>query len=149
MSPDLEEIYRRFGGSHCWYLFLKFDGDYLPFWEAGIARRYSDWLRAGRSGNRIPVEARYFAHVQTGPGAHPASCSMGTGTFPGVKRPGRGADHPPPSSAEVKESVPLPPLGFRVCYGVPLPFHLPFYINHDYTSQCIIHNAIHNSYVLS
>jgi hypothetical protein len=23
--------------------------------------------------------------------------------FPGVKRPGRGADHPPPSSAEVKK----------------------------------------------
>jgi hypothetical protein len=22
--------------------------------------------------------ARFFAHVQTGPGAHPASCSMGT-----------------------------------------------------------------------
>jgi hypothetical protein len=26
------------------------------------------------------------------------------GSFPGVKRPGRGADHPPPSSAEVKKS---------------------------------------------
>jgi hypothetical protein len=26
---------------------------------------------------------------------------MGTGSFPGVKLPGRGADHPPPSSAEV------------------------------------------------
>jgi hypothetical protein len=46
---------------------------------------------------------RFFAHVQTGPGAHPASCTMGTGSFPGVKRPGRGADHPPPSSAEVKK----------------------------------------------
>jgi hypothetical protein len=28
---------------------------------------------------------------------------MGTGSFPGVKRPGRGADHPPPPSAEVKK----------------------------------------------
>jgi hypothetical protein len=28
---------------------------------------------------------------------------MGTGSFLGVKRPGRGADHPPPSSAEVKK----------------------------------------------
>jgi hypothetical protein len=28
---------------------------------------------------------------------------MGTGSFPGVKRPGRGVDHPPQSSAEVKE----------------------------------------------
>jgi hypothetical protein len=64
--------------------------------------RYSDWLRAGRSGDRIPVGARFFAHVQTGPGAHPASCIMGTGSFPGVKRPGRGANHPPPPSAEVE-----------------------------------------------
>jgi hypothetical protein len=47
--------------------------------------------------------ARFFAHVQTGPEAHPASYTMGTGSFPGVKRPGRGADHPPPSSAEVKK----------------------------------------------
>jgi hypothetical protein len=64
-------------------------------------------LRAGRSGDRIPVGARFSAPVQTGPGAHPASCTMGTGSFPGVKRPGRGVDHPPPSSAEVKERVKL------------------------------------------
>jgi len=41
---------------------------------------------------------------------------MGTGVFPGVKRPGRGVDHPPPSSAEVKERVELylfSPLGLR------------------------------------
>jgi hypothetical protein len=29
------------------------------------------------------------------------------GSFPGVKRPERGVDHPPPSSAEVKERVEL------------------------------------------
>jgi hypothetical protein len=46
--------------------------------------------------------AIFFAHVQTGPGAHPAFCTIGTGSIPGVKRPGRGADHPPPSSAEVE-----------------------------------------------
>jgi len=33
--------------------------------------------------------ARFFALVQTGPGAHSASCTMGTGCFPGVKG-GRG-----------------------------------------------------------
>jgi hypothetical protein len=68
---------------------------------AGYLSRYSDWLRAGRSGDRIPVGVRFFTHVQTSPGAHPASCPMSTGSFPGVKRPGHGADHPPPSSAEV------------------------------------------------
>jgi hypothetical protein len=53
------------------------------------------------------VGARISAPVQTGPGAYPASCTMGTGSFPEVKWPGRGVDHPPPSSAEVKERVEL------------------------------------------
>ena len=48
--------------------------------------------------------ARFSAPVQTGPGAHPASCTMGTGSFPrGNVRPGRAADPSPPSSAEVLE----------------------------------------------
>jgi len=29
--------------------------------------------------------ARFFVPVQNGLGAHPASCKMGTGSFPGVK----------------------------------------------------------------
>ena len=32
---------------------------------------------------------------------------MGTGSFPGIKQPGRGADHPPPYSAEVEGKVEL------------------------------------------
>jgi hypothetical protein len=64
---------------------------------------------------------RFFAHVQTGPGAHPASCTMGTGSFPGVKRPGCDADHPPPSSAEIKKdqgytSTPLWAFGLVMGY---------------------------------
>ena len=39
--------------------------------------------------DRIPVEARFYTPVQTGPGAHPASFTMGTGSFPGAKS-GRG-----------------------------------------------------------
>jgi len=66
---------------------------------------YSDSLRAGRSWDRSPVGARFFSPVQTGFGAQPASYAMGTGSFPGVKRPGRVVDHPPPSSAKVKERV--------------------------------------------
>jgi hypothetical protein len=61
---------------------------------------YSKSLRAGRSGVRIPVGG-----VQTGRGAYPASYTKGTGSFPGVKRPGRGVDHPSPSSAEITERV--------------------------------------------
>jgi hypothetical protein len=69
----------------------------------GIATRYG----AGRSGDRIPVRAKFSASFQTGPGAHPGSYTMGTGSFPGVKRQGRGVDHQPTSSAEVKERVEL------------------------------------------
>ena len=69
--------------------------------------RYSDSLRAGRCGDRIPVGVRFSVPVQTGPGAHPASYTMGTGSFQGVKRPGCGDDQPPPSNAEVEERVEL------------------------------------------
>jgi hypothetical protein len=58
-------------------------------------------------GVRFPAGAEDFSSnlcVQTGSGAHPASCPMGTGVLsPGVKaQPGRDADHSPPSCAEVK-----------------------------------------------
>jgi hypothetical protein len=46
---------------------------------------------------------KFSQPVLTGPWAHPASCKMVTRSFPGVKRLGRGDDHQPPSSAEVKE----------------------------------------------
>ena len=45
--------------------------------------RYSDSLRAGRSGDRILEGARFSAPVQTGPWAHPASHTMVTGSLPG------------------------------------------------------------------
>jgi hypothetical protein len=51
--------------------------------------------------------ARFSAPVQTGSGAHPASYIVGTGSFPGVKWPGRGIDHPPPPKAEIKGRVEL------------------------------------------
>jgi hypothetical protein len=39
--------------------------------------------------------AKFSAPDNTGPGAHPASYTMGTGFIPGVKQPGRDADHQP------------------------------------------------------
>jgi len=51
-----------------------------------------------------PGGGRDFPPVQTGPGAHPASCKMDTGSFPRDKlRPERAADHSPHSSAAVME----------------------------------------------
>ena len=53
------------------------------------------------------MEARFSAPVQTVSETSPASYTMGTGSFPGVKRPGRSVDHTSPSSAEVNERVEL------------------------------------------
>ena len=47
--------------------------------------------------------ARFSAPVQTGPGAHPASYTMGTGPFPGVKRPESGFDHRPHTVPRLKK----------------------------------------------
>jgi len=79
---------------------------------AGWLSRYSDWLRAGRSG----IESRWrrdFPPVQISPGAHPVSCKIGTGSFPGVKC-GRGVlltTHPllVPRSWK-NRAIPLPTL---------------------------------------
>ena len=60
--------------------------------SVGIATRY------GLDGPGIESRwggVTFSAPVQTDPGAHPASYTTGTGSFLGVKWPGRGADHPP------------------------------------------------------
>ena len=79
---------------------------------AGWCSRYSDWQHAGRSEDRIPVWARFSAPVQTGPGAHPPSCTTGTGSFPGVKS-SRGVTLTPHSLL-----VPRSPTG-RMAYTEP------------------------------
>ena len=75
----------------------------------GQLSRYSESLRAGRSGDQIAVEARFPSPLQTGPGTHPVFCTMSTGSFPRVKRPGRGVDHSPSYNADVKERIELCP----------------------------------------
>jgi len=51
-------------------------------------------------------EVRFSTPLQTGPGGRPVSYKW-FGTVPVLKQPGCGADHPSPSSAEVKERVKL------------------------------------------
>ena len=74
-----------------------------------IAGRDSSVDIATRYGLDGPgIECRWWARlsalVQTICGAHPAYYTMFSGSFP-AKRPGRGVDRSPPSSAEVKERV--------------------------------------------
>jgi hypothetical protein len=70
------------------------------FWGSSVSI-VSDYTLDDRAG------AKNFSsslRVQTGSGAHPASCTMGIGgPFPGGKaRQGRDADHSLPSSTEVE-----------------------------------------------
>jgi hypothetical protein len=48
----------------------------------------SDWLWDGWYGDRIPVRATFAVTVQTGLGAHPASCAIGPLSLSGVKAAG-------------------------------------------------------------
>ena len=105
-----------------------------PVSVVGIATE----LRAGRSGDRIPVKARVSSPVQTGPGAHPTSCTTGTGSFPGVKS-GRGVKLTPhpllvPWSRKSR-AIPLLPLwavrpvqSLSACRRVHFTFPFFFYI---------------------
>jgi len=67
-----------------------------------LATAWTIWFR-----DRMPVDARFFAPVQTGPEAHPASCIMDTVLLKEVKRPELGVNHPSPSSAKLRERVEL------------------------------------------
>jgi hypothetical protein len=77
-------------------------------------------------GVRSPAGEKYFSSMlcaQTGSGAHPASCPVGTwGSFPGGKaRPGRDADHSPhllPRSEMSRSYTSSPPKRLRVVFTV-------------------------------
>jgi len=59
--------------------------------SVGIATRYG----LDSAGIDSRWGARFSVPVQTACGAHPASCTMGNGSFSRSKRPGRGVEHPP------------------------------------------------------
>ena len=53
--------------------FLPLDSRQASCTNKAPMAQYNDSLRVGRSGDRIPLRARFSAPVQTGPGAHPPS----------------------------------------------------------------------------
>ena len=82
-----------------------------------------------RPGYRIPLQARFSAPVQTGRGAHPVPCTMGTGPFRGSSGQG-GAIIPHPHLVrrlKKEYSYTFPPLWiFNACFRV--NFIFIFYI---------------------
>jgi len=91
-----------------------FPSDYfsnISYFCLSLSRRYLTPVGRVNIGGlvtfyRIPIEAKFFAPGLAGPGFHPLSCTIGTGSFPELS--GRGlalTNHP--SSAEVKERVEL------------------------------------------
>jgi hypothetical protein len=96
------------------------------------------------AGIRSPTEAEDFSSslcIQTDSGAHPASYTLDTGgSFPrGKARPGRDADHSPPSSAEVKKEQELYLLSPKVpsrCVTGPLYSFIYIYI-YIYVCVCV------------
>ena len=68
----------------------------------GRVAQYSDWLRAGRSGDRIPVGGEIFRTCSERPWGQSNLLYNGYRVFSGGKeRPGRDADPSTPSSAVV------------------------------------------------
>jgi hypothetical protein len=72
---------------------------------AGYCVRYSDSLRVGRSGDRIPGWGDIPHPSILIPKAHTAFYVTGTGSFLGIKWTERGVNQLPFSSAEVMERV--------------------------------------------
>lgn len=58
--------------------FVYSDSDNTKGWAG-----YSDSLRDGRPGDRIPVKGDFLAPVWASPGSHPASYTTGIGSFRG------------------------------------------------------------------
>ena len=84
--------------------------------------------RCGLDGPGIESRCRrdFFAPVQTCPVTHSASCTKGTGSFPEVKRSGRGVKHPPPFNAKLKKEYIYthPPRGLRGLFWGDLHLYL-------------------------
>ena len=113
---------------------IQFEGDRDS--SIGIATRYG----LGCPG----IESRWggdFPHPsRPALGVHPPSCTMGNRSFPEVKWPGRGVDHPPLSSAEIEGRVELysysqpGPSWPVIGWPLPLPLGLKGFVSNNLKS---------------
>lgn len=70
--------------------------------RSGWLTRYSEYATAWTVRGSSHYGGDIFQAAQTGPEAHPVTCSMATGSFPGVNQSQRGADYTTPSSAGLR-----------------------------------------------
>jgi len=89
------------------------------------------------------VGARFSAPVQTGPRAHPVSCTMGSGSFPGKERPGRDADTSPllVSWSRKSRAIPVLPLWPYGLYRTLVPVQertVPFFTFYQHFRQPVV-----------
>jgi len=92
-------------------------------WE-GYRSRYSDWLRAGRSEDRIPVGGEIFRTCPDRPWGPSRLLHNGYRVFPGGEEwPGRDADLSPllVQWSRKSRAIPLLPLWTVRLYGVSVP----------------------------
>jgi len=85
----------------------------------------------------------FSAPVQTGPGADPASYTMCTGSFLGIKRPVRGVDHLPPCSSEVERKVELYISRSESSWRVRGEVYLYLYLANGRISCCFCSFCVH------
>ena len=133
LGSEVERIWTTLLCARLFSLSWRIPGQYFKLGRPGSVV-YSNWLQTGRSGGRIAAGTRFSAPVQTGPGAHPTSCTMRTGSFPGVKS-GRGVTLTPHSLlmpwSRKSRAIPLFPLwvvrpvhSLSACTKVHFTFHL-------------------------
>ena len=111
-----------------------------------VIGRDSDSVRAGLSGDRLPVGGRDFPHLST-PALGPTQPTIQwvPGLFPpGVKQPWRGVNHTPSTSADVKERVELYHYSwaFMTCFRATFTF--TFFLVKD---LLLVNLKIESSYV--
>jgi hypothetical protein len=89
------------------------------------AMRYEDSKANFEKHTFSTILCNYFfifsAPIQTGSGAHPASCTMGTGSFPGVKAARQWCWPHPLLVSRLRKSWAIPPLNLWVLLGLLRP----------------------------
>ena len=139
-----------------WYIYIHtYIHTYIHACGPGSSVGLATDLRAGLSG----IESRWgrdFPPIQTNPGAHSASCKMGTASFPGVKC-GPGVlltTHPllVPRSWRVWLYLYPPSGSHRACNGITLPLHtyiltylLSNLLTYLLTYTTVVFNLINNN----